>query len=203
MPVDSEIEAVPSVILFDLGGVLADLSAPADAMRLEMTNAEFWKIWLSSANVKALETGQMPVGRFLPAIAAELGITDARDFDRRFRQWNLRLFDGAEALLGRLHPRINLALLSNTNEIHRQQITTKTKVFDRFSALFLSYLTNRYKPDASTFEFVIGELALNPAEILFLDDSLANVTAARSAGINAFQVQGFAQVHNVLEHFGF
>lgn len=172
-------------------------------MRLQMTNAEFWKIWLASDNVKALETGRMTVARFLPAIATELGIGNERDIDRRFRQWDLRLFDGVEALLDRLHPRIKLALLSNTNEIHWEQVISRTKVFDKFSALFLSYLTKRYKPDASTFEFVVRELALSPAEILFLDDSLANVTAARGAGINAFQVQGIEQVQNVLERFGF
>ncbi len=41
------------VLLFDLGGVLADLGEPAKAIGLELTEEEFWQSWLNSASVHA------------------------------------------------------------------------------------------------------------------------------------------------------
>ena len=41
------------------------------------------------------------------------------------------------------------------------------------------------KPDVRYFQAVVAELALTPAEVLFIDDAERNVVAAREAGLRA------------------
>ena len=52
------------IVLFDLGGVLADLGDPASEMRLDFESDQFWKIWLHSPSVRAFELGRSPLVSF-------------------------------------------------------------------------------------------------------------------------------------------
>ena len=188
----------PKIILFDLGGVLADLGDPAESMELNISQSEFWSIWLNSTAVAQFETGKITTPEFIPQIANELGVAEPEEFESRFRNWRLTIFAGAEELLSEAADGRNLALLSNTNAVHWEQISESTNAFDRFTQLFLSFKNGYYKPDIRTFEYVVAELRCAPADILFLDDTEANVVSARRAGIDARQVSGIASVRSAL-----
>lgn len=54
-------------------------------------------------------------------------------------------------------------------------------------------------PDTEIFEFVVHENGREPAGVLFLDDSPANVRAARAIGMTAHEVAGLDQVEQVLK----
>ena len=54
---------------------------------------------------------------------------------------------------------------------------------------------NAYKPDKKFYDTLIKRAGVKPSEILFLDDRLENVKAARKCEIKSEQVKG----HNVLE----
>lgn len=188
------------VILFDVGGVLADLGSPTALMDLPYSDEHFWQAWLTSPNVRSYETGRMPGQQALPAISRDLGISDRGDFEQIFRQWHLRLFPDVERLISKLPDGIELALLSNINPIHWQQLSSSTQIFDRFTHLFLSYELGIYKPEAAAFEYVIDVLDRDPAEILFVDDTEANVVAARRHGIDAHQVNDFETLEYRLQY---
>lgn len=95
---------------------------------------------------------------------------------------------------------IELTQLSNINPIHWQQLSGSTRIFDRFTHLFLSYELGIYKPDAAAFEYVIEVLDRDPADILFVDDTIANVVAACQHGIDAHQVNDFESVESRLQY---
>jgi putative hydrolase of the HAD superfamily len=67
-----------------------------------------------------------------------------------------------------------------------------------FDTHFVSHLTGRIKPDAAAFEHVVESLDCSPASVLFLDDNLLNVDAAKRLGMQAFRVQGIVETQRVL-----
>ena len=56
--------------------------------------------------------------------------------------------------------------------------------------------------DADAFEHVLETLDCRGADILFLDDNLLNVEAARRVGLESFVVQGPDDAQRVLQQFG-
>ena len=188
-----------SILLFDLGGVLVDLGDPVTEIGLSMSADEFWTTWLASPLVRGFETGKLSRSEFLCQFGAQLGFDDAAVFEERLRRWRLPLFDGSEQLLNSLFGRVEIALLSNTNEIHWQFVLSQTNVFEKFSQLFLSFETGNAKPAPAAFTDVIEHFACEPGDIVFLDDSANNIAAAQSAGLRAQLVRGHAEVKRAVE----
>lgn len=186
------------VLLLDLGGVLADLGDPVSGMALDLDADQFWQIWLNSSSVRAFETGAMPATEFYPAMAQEFDLSDGGDFERRFQGWRLSLFAGAEDFLRSVTARYRLALLSNTNVAHWQQIVASTAVFALFDRVFLSFETGHFKPSIESYRQVVTHFDCRPAEILFLDDSVRNVDSARDLQIDAHQVRGLEEARQVV-----
>jgi len=182
------------IILFDLGGVLVDLADPVTSIGLTMTPAEFWSLWLSSPLVRQFEIGQLSASDFVARFGAELGFHDVEEFDSALRSWHLPMFAGAEQALQFLTASSTVALLSNTNEIHWQQVESQTEVFSQFSKVFLSYETGNAKPSPAAFQDVVQHFDCAPADIIFFDDNAGNVAAAEAEGLRALQVQGWSNV---------
>ena len=194
--------AAKPVLLLDLGGVLADLGDPVAAMGLDMSLPEFWGTWTSSTVVRRLETGQISEVEFLNDIPAVLGCSDDESFKPRFHAWQLCLFPGVEEIVADAAKKFRVALLSNTNAIHWQQVTMVSHMFDAFDHVFLSYETGHYKPEAAAFDDVMRNFNCAPGEILFVDDSPPNIAAARDFGIDAHQVVGAAELEALLRESG-
>ncbi|MDX1507798.1 MAG: HAD-IA family hydrolase [Woeseiaceae bacterium] len=187
------------IVLFDLGGVLADLGRPADAMQLGMSNDEFWAIWLNSPDVRAFERGRIAIDEFCDRLAPEFGESSGARMRERLERWQLRLFDGVERLVSDVASEARVALLSNTNALHWSQVTRGNDVFDRFDALFLSFETGHFKPDPAAFEQVVAHYGCAPRNIVFLDDAQRNVDAARASGFEAHVVRGPAEARSKLD----
>ena len=187
--------ATRPVLLLDLGGVLADLGDPVTAMGLDMTLSESWT---TSPVVRALETGQIDAAEFFCEIPAVLGRSDCTAFADRFHAWQLVLFPGVAELIGNAASQYRVALLSNTNEIHWRQVTAASRLFDEFEHVFLSYETGHYKPEPAAFHDVTEYFDCAPGDIIFLDDSAPNITAARDLGIDARLVAGVSELEREL-----
>ena len=182
------------IILFDLGGVLVDLADPVSSIGLSMSSEEFWRMWLSSPLVQQFETGRLPAAEFVSQFGAELGFHDADEFDQALRSWHLPLFEGVEKALQNLTDSNTIALLSNTNEIHWQHVESQTDVFAEFAKVFLSYETGNAKPHPSAFHDVVAHFDCEPQDIIFFDDNVGNVAAAKAEGLRAVRVQGWSEV---------
>ncbi len=195
----------PRVLLFDLGGVLADFrgidalaSIPSEVRR---TKQEVWDLWLASPTVRAFETGQLAPRPFVEQLTAELSLRMSSDeLLRELATWVPHLLPGAEDLLAHLGGSFRLALLSNTNDLHWPRFEPQLAPY--FEATYLSYRTGRLKPDAETFHACTEDLGVRPEEILFFDDSATNVEAARRAGLCATVVRGPSDCRTVLADRG-
>ncbi len=196
----------PEVLLFDLGGVLVELTGVPlmlEWLDHSMTVDELWRRWLLSPIVRRFEIGQASVDEFGAGLVAEFGLpVESREFVDVFTCWPRGVYDGVIPLLQSLKGSYRLACFSNTNELHWARLCGEMGLGQCFDASFPSHLIGCLKPDREAFEFVIRALGCAPDRILFLDDNLLNVEGARAAGIVAYRTQGFPAVVQMLADLG-
>jgi putative hydrolase of the HAD superfamily len=120
-------------------------------------------------------------------------------FLEAFTYWPKGLYAGASSLLATLRKRYFVACLSNSNELHWRRFNGFCEHFD---LALSSHLLGEVKPDSQCFKRALKECNAIASEVAFFDDSLVNVTAARSLGIEAFHVNGLAEVQCALSEKG-
>lgn len=181
-------------IIFDLGGVLLNidftLSEKAFALLGIPNFAEYISPVKSSELFLKLEIG-MEEDLFYEEFRQLSGLAVTNEQIRD--AWNALLLNyrkGSIAVLPELKKKYRTFLLSNTNEIHTKSFQQSFKdefqqqsLDDCFHEAFYSQRIGQRKPNAAAFEFVLNKHALVPAETLFIDDSFANIEAAKALGI--------------------
>ncbi len=199
-------ESQIAVVLFDVGGVLVRLGGVRPMLEwlgYRMPTEDLWRTWLHSPSVRAFETGKIAGEEFARQLIDELRIqVDAGTFLDSFSGWPSDVYPGALELLDRIPPHYVRAVLSNSNAVHWPRVTEELGLGGIFDHYFVSHLTGRIKPDAEAFEHVLDTVGCRAAEVLFLDDNLLNVEAARRVGLEAFVVQGPDEAQRVLQQFG-
>jgi len=189
----------PTVLLFDLGGVLVEnvgyerfnalLPSPIPMEDLKTR-------WLTSPAVRSFETGSCSSETFAAEVVAEYQLPlSPEEFLQAFTAWPRGLYPGAEELLAQLRSRYKVACLSNSNSIHWQRFGGFA---GHFHVSLSSHLLGIVKPDATCFARALQECKVDAADAAFFDDSLINVEAARKSGLRAFHVNGLAEVRRVL-----
>jgi glucose-1-phosphatase len=194
------------VVLFDVGGVLVELSG-VPAMLAWMGNRvspeELWRMWLTSPVVRAFECGRTAPETFADQLIAEMALAVERDqLLHDFERWAVGPFPGALDLVGRVPRRYMRATLCNSNALHWPRLMTDTRLAKAFDQHFVSHLMGRIKPDADAFQFVTETLNCAADEVLFLDDNQLNVEAAQRVGMQAIQVKGVAAAEEALVEAG-
>lgn len=199
-------DAAITTVVFDLGGVLLELSgirAVCEWTEGRMTPEALLEQWLVSPAVRGFESGRMGFDAFREELKAELNINVSDEtFNQTYRQWIRGMFPGTEALLSDLAVRYRVACFSNTNEVHWEMIENELGLLRFFSDAFASFQMGLVKPDADAFQHVLAGLGSDPGEIVFLDDSAANVTAAINCGMHARRVYGAQGARAALEAMG-
>lgn len=194
-------DPLPPNIIFDLGGVLINLdqSLTETALREMLGEKPYIKLRRKAASEKVFE--RFETGELMPM--------DIRDF---FRQagtsfdnykfdtiWNAMLLDFPRArirLLQRLKKKHKTFLLSNTNITHMAHIQVELQKQHNFGSLdwlfdevFLSYEMGDRKPSKSIFSSVLSKHGLDPADTLFIDDSVENIRTAMAMGLQTFHLK--------------
>ena len=195
--------ARPSVLLFDLGGVLVEV-AIFDALRSmlgeTLSDDQVRERWLRSAAVRSFELGRVSPAVFAAQFVAEWKVTFApQAFLDEFRTWVQEPSAEAITLVMQLRRTYHVGCLSNCNEVHWTRMAPLVACFD---SAFSSHLLGEIKPDKAVFERVVNELRVDPERLWFFDDSLPNVQAAERLGIRAFQVHGVAGAATALRREG-
>lgn len=143
-----------------------------------------------------LEKGEISTSELfdmlLPRCKEGTTCTDIRDAFEQFLRVipveRLRMLDALR------QKGFKLYVLSNTNPImYNHWIDNAFRndgksMNDYFDGVVASFQERMCKPDPEIFKRVAQRYALKPEETLMLDDSEANVAAARSVGLNAIRV---------------
>jgi glucose-1-phosphatase len=191
-----------SVVLFDVGGVLVQLTGVETILGWTANRYspdELWHLWLHSPAVRAFESGRMDAPTFAIEMIRELDVPLAPEqFLQSFTAWPTGLFPGVPELIARIPMTYTRALLSNSNDLHWPRVLGEMGLGALFEHRFVSHLTGKIKPDRDAFEHVTESLGCRPQQVLFLDDNLLNVEAARSLGMQGAVVRGINQVERAL-----
>jgi glucose-1-phosphatase len=186
-------------IIFDLGGVILNLSIPSTLKAFASATGKTVEDILphfSSREFLSYEKGLLSDHEFRTHVRLILK-TELSD-ETIDKCWNAMLGDlpiNRIELLQRLFPTHRIFLLSNTNEIHLKRFTEIAKATTGesldvyFHKTYYSHQVKMRKPDVEIFELVLKENNLDASETLFLDDNLSNLAGAKLTGIKTFHVE--------------
>ena len=193
-------------IIFDLGGVLINLD-------YQLTRKAFENLGVANFNdlytqhhanplFEQLEVGAIEPEAFYEALRQTTGLTlTNRQIETA---WNAMLLDfPAERLhwLTKIKKKYNIYLFSNTNAIHYnafihiyEQVAPQLGLdinFEHFfTTAYYSHTLGQRKPEVAAFEAVIRDANLDPAQTLFIDDTLLNIEGAQKAGLQTIFLSG-------------
>lgn len=188
-------------IIFDLGGVILNIDYQRTDKAftdLGVKNfSELYSQFHANPLFENLETGRVENAAFVDAMRPYLpeGTPDQAIIDA----WNAMLLDFPVArlqLLQQLSQYYNLYLLSNTNAIHLHALNAileKSRGIPSldmfFNKCYYSHEIGYRKPEKEAYQIILDENDLQPAQTLFIDDTLPNVEAAQALGIQAIHLQ--------------
>jgi epoxide hydrolase-like predicted phosphatase len=99
----------------------------------------------------------------------------------------------------RLRPRYRTGILSNSFVGAREREQTAYGFEDLVDVIVYSHECGMSKPDPGIYALACGRLRVEPAQMVFLDDSERCVEGARQAGIHAVLYSGNAQAIRDIE----
>ena len=193
-------------VLFDLGGVLVELTGVPRMMELtanRYTVSQLWDKWINSPVIRLYESGKMSTETFGEAIVREFEMEiEPAQYLKEFTIWPSWKYPGVDVLLRELKKRVVLASLSNTNVLQWGRISSEMGFTHLFDYNFPSHETTFLKPDIQSYLHVVDTIGVRPGEILFLDDIQVNVDGAKKAGLDAVRVEGCKDAEKVLKRKG-
>jgi putative hydrolase of the HAD superfamily len=182
------------VLLFDLGGVIVELTGLPIWKRWlggRLSDREIWESWIHSPAVRRFESGGCDADEFAMALVREFDLpVDAATFLEHFEHWPRGTFRGALELLAELRVSHRVACFSNTNALHWPVFRDGMGLGKAFHHCFASHELGATKPDREAFDLVLRALDCAPGRVLFLDDNQINVDGARQAGLDAHLARG-------------
>jgi len=199
-------KATAPTLVFDLGGVLLDWNGIDPLMALSegrLNREQARQFWLHTPEVALLDTGRASPREFASLMTErlQLGISTDRML-QALDEWLQGPFPGAQAMLQQLRQHYPLHVLSNNNALHWHKIERDFNLLPLFDHCFASHLIGLRKPDAAVYQYVQQALQLSGQDILFFDDNIECVTAARQAGWQAFHTIGLPAVRRILQAEG-
>jgi putative hydrolase of the HAD superfamily len=145
------------------------------------------------AGVCRIEVGEGDVTEFCGEVAQRLGLP-LGSVTRMWQGYTLGAFPGVAELIEEIHTAgAATACLSNTNSEHWRILTDLNDPQGRALAglqhRFASHLVRARKPDAPIYAHLEQATRFDPARIVFFDDVIENVEAARQRGWRAHLVE--------------
>jgi len=200
-------------IIFDLGGVLINLN-------YQLTRKAFENLGVANFNdlytqhhanplFEQLEVGAIDPDKFYNQLREATGLTLTNS--QIETAWNAMLLDfpiERLAWLDQIKNKYNIYLFSNTNAIHYKAFTTiyaqtapllslNPNFNHFFKTAYYSHTLGQRKPEVAAFEAVLQDANLNPAQTLFIDDTISNIEGAQKAGLQTLFLNGGLTVQDL------
>lgn len=179
--------------LFDLGNtiiklayerVLAAICADATVTRDELVD-----LLERPGAYRDMERGAVSFYELYDFLCEHAGYRGSmRDFHRIWSDFFDGIIPGMDDLLERIREKHRVAFLSNSNEIHAEVIPRQfAGIFRKDDIFVFSHRHKCAKPDSELFRRALEAIDAQPHEVVFIDDLLENVLAARALGMRALQ----------------
>jgi HAD superfamily hydrolase (TIGR01509 family) len=178
--------------VFDFGGVLVrmvdDRPRVELARKLGVPLSRLDELVFSSETAQKASMGKIKVKLHWQAVGDALGIPHEEMPVFLEQYWsaddvNWKLLD----IIRELRPKYKVGLLSNAWDDLRQTMHDRWGMDSLFDEMIISAEVGIVKPDPRIFHLAAERLDVSPGEMVFIDDMLINVEAARKEGLTAIQ----------------
>ncbi len=178
------------VILFDLGGVIVHwVGIQALSEMTGLSTSEVGDKFKYSDTANAYERGLCSNQVFIRELRHLFALSGTdEELAQLWNSWVQEPYRGIEDAIVSLKQTYRVACLSNTNDLHWEHLKTYLDLNALFEPAYASHQIHMAKPDKDCFEFVIQDMNVEAGEILFLDDTQANIDAAINSGMQALKV---------------
>jgi putative hydrolase of the HAD superfamily len=194
----------PLVLVMDLGGVtcrwLPDRRLIALSELCGLPAETIDQLVFESGFDDAGERGRLSPEEFVGELLGLLGLTRTDDLADAVRAAWSTAFEPDQRVLHLIRTAsCRTALFTNNGPLLEAGLTDDlTEVGEVFDQLLFSWRLGTTKPDPLAFERAIERLEVAPEALLFVDDSQANVDAARAAGWPAHHYRNSLDLHAAL-----
>jgi putative hydrolase of the HAD superfamily len=184
-------------LLLDFGGVLTaslygrmaefcvEAGLPADAITSALASAE------GHSALALAEAGRIPQRDFELMLARQLGVPDEGLIARLMAADRMPARAEMADLARRARAAgIRTGLLSNSWGPGGYDVYSGYDLTALFDVLVISHLVGLRKPERPIFELTAAKLGVDPADCVFVDDTRANVDAARELGMAVVHFTG-------------
>lgn len=196
-------------IIFDLGNVLIGFDHQIAVKRILahtlMSEGEIYNLFFDSTLTRAFEEGKISPLLFFKKVKAMLGLKIA--YEEFLPIWNEIFFakPKSEEFIASLPAGIRRVMLSNVNQLHYEYILGR---FPEAIALFgieniiASCMTGFIKPAKEIYELAIKKTGVLKENIIYVDDRLDLIDAARGYGIQSVQFNNIEQLQQEFQNLG-
>ncbi len=192
-----------STVLFDLGNVLAYIDFRAFWHDLGFSRAEEMIPYVEgyTSLTKQYETGFISTDSYLNGLHTVFNqqFTPQR-IEQAFACIIQKPVEPMEDIVQRVARTHQTALVSNTNEIHYRLSLTKFEQLKILQKHYLSYQLRVMKPARGFYDAIIKDQGIFPSKMLFIDDIIENVKAAKNAGMQAIRFESTVQLESDLKN---
>ncbi len=197
-------------IIFDLGGVILDISPKESERRFEelglTVTHEMFHIAPETNPFNQLEQGDIEAPEFYDGVRkffkSDLSDEQIRyAWDGMLLNWTPERID----LILELKKEYKILLLSNTNSVHYDTYTTSFKkefgfaFEDLFHECYVSHEMGCRKPNLDIYEQLIAKSGITPERSLFIDDTFKNIEGCEAAGIRGYHLTGGEDIIDILK----
>lgn len=198
-----------AALLFDLGGVVIDVDFDRVFSRwatlAECEPSLIKHRFAFDDAFRCHEKGRIDAAEFFDHLRSTLGIALTDD----------QFLDGWNSIFGEEMPGISQLLtiaaaqrpiyaFSNTNPSHVAYFMDRfAPVLASFKNIYLSSTIGLRKPDAEAFDFVVGAIGTPADQIVFFDDLIENVEAAKARRLRGVHVTASADIAAAFSTIGF
>ena len=193
------------LVIFDIGKVILDFDHMITCNKLAKYSKKdaryIYDFIFNSEMLDEYERGEINSMEMFSAISGELGLDIS--FEKFKEIWSniFTLKEGIEQLIHRVKTLAKIAVLSNTDEMHFEDIRDKVEIIKDFDWLFLSYEAGYRKPEKEIFEYAINKTGISPENIIFIDDIQEFVEAANKLGITGILYKDIITLKKDLEFY--
>ncbi len=194
--------------LFDLGNTVIRLAYERVLENICRSSSvkrdELVKILEGSGGYRDMERGAVTFWDFYDFLCSHTGYRDSiREFHKVWSDFFDGPMPGIEDVLERVRRKYRVAFLSNSNEVHAEVIPRQfATLFEKGDRFIFSHRFRTAKPDPEMFHRALEVVGALPKQVVFIDDLMQNVNAARNLGIHSIQFHDSLTLIEELEREG-
>ncbi len=192
-------------VLFDLGNVLVRLQPEMMAKTLGAGGIEDIARYEKGVHeyIRRYERGELLTDQVLILLYDFFHRKYSQDMIRdAFLSIIGRPIEGMDVLIRRVAQSAHVALVSNTNDLHYEYCRRAVPALRFLPHHYLSFQIGAVKPEPEFYQYIINDLEIDPAQILFIDDIETNLVGAEKNGFRSYKFSTVEELRTELKTLG-